>query len=102
MSESKMTELFAFLLSLTGAILLFTSDTEKSKGFGIVLIAIGIFSIVILAPIFRAKEIAEKQKKNPEKEQRKCPACGKKMEEEWEICPYCQTYLNLNAEDDKG
>ncbi|MBE6665991.1 MAG: zinc ribbon domain-containing protein [Ruminococcaceae bacterium] len=100
MSESKMTELFSFILTLVGAILYFTSDEEKSKIFGIVLAALGIFCIIIIAPIFRAKELAAKQKENHQKEPKKCPECGKKMEEEWEICPYCQTDLNVCLEDD--
>ena len=99
MSESKMAELFSFILMLTGAIFYFTGDEEKIKIFGIILAALGIFCIIIIAPIFRAKEMAEQQKEMLQKEQKKCPACGKKMEEDWEICPYCQTFLNEDDEE---
>ena len=101
MSESKMAELFSFILTLTGAILFFTSDTDKSKTFGIVLLIIGIIAICIIVPICKAKESASNSKENKIEEQKKCPECGKKMENDWEICPYCQTDLNTYLEDNE-
>lgn len=100
MSESKMTELFSFILALAGGILFFTTDSEESKTFGIVLLVIGILAICIVAPIFRAKEIAAQQEKGNKEEPKKCPQCDKKMESDWQICPYCQTDLNESSEDE--
>lgn len=104
MKESQITEIFAVIFALIGAILFFTGDSDEGKAFGIVLLIVGILLIVVLAPIFKAKEMAAKQKsKNIEKsenveKQRKCPNCNKKMDADWEICPYCRA--NLNTEDD--
>lgn len=101
MSESKMAELFSFILTLAGAILFFTGDSDKSRTLGIVLAVIGILAICIITPIFKAKEIAAKQKEEHKEDQKRCPKCGKKMESDWEICPYCQTDLNTYSEDNQ-
>ena len=100
MSESKMVEFFSILSALAGAILCFAGENEKSKGFGIVLLILAVLCIIIIAPIFRAKEMAAQQKGKSQKESKKCPSCGKKIEDEWEICPYCQTYL-ISSEDNE-
>lgn len=71
MSESKMTEFFSIIFALAGAILFFTADSDKSKALGIVLLVIGILAICILAPIFKAKELADKQKSENSEKQRK-------------------------------
>ena len=57
MSESKMVEFFSILSALAGAILCFAGENEKSKGFGIVLLILAVLCIIIIAPIFRAKEM---------------------------------------------
>ncbi len=101
MSESKTAELFSFILTLVGAILFFASDSDEAKTFGIALTIIGILAICIITPIFKAKEIAAKQKTESKEEQKKCPKCNKNMDNDWEICPYCQTDLNTYSKDDE-